>query len=302
MKYALKIASPFLFLYTMASFLLYSLRKKNSNFDYFVFRKSFIATNGATNNLISRWIRASQKNRVAISTTGVLADVDPVFFRNTIQEKGFFAFDTTLTDGMLESIKSDLKRITPQKLDYKKKKYVDDTEFPQKIDSPRYQYKINDLMELNSMKTLYQDKSIQNLAGAYLQAKPIMDLIACWWSYPVDDKSSRSAAAQMYHFDMDRVKFIKFFFYLSDVDEETGPHCYIEGSHRSLPFNFQDERRFTDEEVRKYFPGKERILTGKKGTILAVDTRGLHKGLELSKGHRLLLQLEYSNSLFGKNY
>ena len=33
---------------------------------------------------------------------------------------------------------------------------------------------------------------------------------------------------------------------------------------------------------------------------MAVDTRGLHKGLELIDGERLIFQIEFTNSLFGK--
>ena len=43
-------------------------------------------------------------------------------------------------------------------------------------------------------------------------------------------------------------------------------------------------------------------LQGEKGQIIAVDTRGLHKGKILTDGHRLLFQVEFTNSLFGKNY
>ena len=41
---------------------------------------------------------------------------------------------------------------------------------------------------------------------------------------------------------------------------------------------------------------------GKKGTILAVDTRGFHKGKDLTDSNRLLLQIEFSNSMFGQSY
>ncbi len=39
-----------------------------------------------------------------------------------------------------------------------------------------------------------------------------------------------------------------------------------------------------------------------RGTILAEDTRGLHKGKHVETGDRLLLQLQFSNSLFGMAY
>ena len=34
-------------------------------------------------------------------------------------------------------------------------------------------------------------------------------------------------AAQMFHFDMDRPKWLKFFIYINDVNEKNGPHFFI---------------------------------------------------------------------------
>ena len=58
--------------------------------------------------------------------------------------------------------------------------------------------------------------------------------------------------------------------------------------------------KITDEEIHKeYKKGDLMEITGKSGTILAVDTSGFHKGKNLTQGDRLLLQFEYTNSLFG---
>ena len=40
-------------------------------------------------------------------------------------------------------------------------------------------------------------------------------------------------------------------------------------------------------------------VTGKKGTIVALDTRGLHKGKRLNKGDRFIMQFEFTGNLFG---
>jgi hypothetical protein len=129
-----------------------------------------------------------------------------------------------------------------------------------------------------------------------------MDLIAMWWSAPFHG-AAKSEAAQMYHFDLDRIKFLKFFFYITDVDSETGPHCYVRKSHKRLPPSLLKEGRLTDDEVEIGF-GKENMmeLGGKRGTIMAVDTRGLHKGKDLVMGKRLLFQIEFANSMFGQYY
>ena len=123
-----------------------------------------------------------------------------------------------------------------------------------------------------------------------------------WWSAAFSRKAS-SEAAQLYHFDMDRFKFIKFFFYLTDVDSSNGPHCYIRGSHKWLPDRLWKDGRIQDAEIFENFHKQDIVeITGKKGTIIAVDTRGLHKGKVLEKGERLIFQVEYANSLFGAEY
>ena len=39
-----------------------------------------------------------------------------------------------------------------------------------------------------------------------------------------------------------------------------------------------------------------------RGTVIAEDTRGLHKGKHVTEGDRLVLQIQFSNSLFGGYY
>ncbi|MCC7460196.1 MAG: phytanoyl-CoA dioxygenase family protein [Proteobacteria bacterium] len=107
----------------------------------------------------------------------------------------------------------------------------------------------------------------------------------------------------MFHFDMDRIKFLKFFLYLTDVTPQNGPHCYVEKSHRNLPTELRRDGRFKDEEIIRSF-GKDSVLElcAPKGTLFAIDTRGLHKGIPLESGNRLIFQIEFANSMFGQSY
>lgn len=143
-----------------------------------------------------------------------------------------------------------------------------------------------------------------SVARAYLNCEPILDLVAMWWSFSgKDTKQELSSAAQLYHFDMDRIRFIKFFVYLTDVNELNGPHSYIEGSQLDLRSkSLMRDGRFGDREVLRHFPTEERRILGKKGTIFVADTSGLHKGVPVAQGERLIFQLEFSNSLFGAPY
>jgi hypothetical protein len=99
------------------------------------------------------------------------------------------------------------------------------------------------------------------------------------------------------------MKFLKFLFYLTDVGPENGPHTYVSGSHKRKPAALLKDGRISDEEILRQY-AKEQVveITGPRGMIIAEDTRGLHKGKAPLSGDRLMLQIEFANSLFGTTY
>src|SRR5205085_1235372 len=128
---------------------------------------------------------------------------------------------------------------------------------------------------------------------------PVQDMVAMWWSAAAASAPS-AAAAQLFHFDLDRLRFLKVFVYVTGVDDETGPHAFVRGSHRDLPRKFRTDRRYDDAEVESAFDGTVATIAGPRGTMFCADTRGLHKGLPLARGYRLVFQMEYATSLFGQ--
>ena len=150
------------------------------------------------------------------------------------------------------------------------------------------------------------DPAIVAVAQAYLGVQPVADVVSMWWHTAFSDQPD-SEAAQFYHFDMDRIRWIKFFIYLTDVSSDNGPHYFVVGSHRTdgIPKNLLSKGyvRLLDEEIESHYPAKDIIeFVAPRGTILAEDTRGLHKGQHVRQGHRLMLQIQFSNSLFGPAY
>jgi hypothetical protein len=163
----------------------------------------------------------------------------------------------------------------------------------------RYDVPEDDLLGCRAVQELLADRSLLSAAQEYLGGAPVQDLVAMWWSTSVGEGPS-SAAAQQFHFDLDRLRFVKLFAYLTDVDETTGPHVFVRGSHVRLPAPLRADRRFSDDEVRSHYDASDIIsVTGRRGTIFLADTRGLHKGTPVMRGHRLVFQLEYATSLFG---
>ncbi|WP_051408461.1 phytanoyl-CoA dioxygenase family protein [Sediminibacterium sp. C3] len=151
-------------------------------------------------------------------------------------------------------------------------------------------YTRTDLSNFEEVLMIANDSKILNVVTSYFGAKPTISNINCWWSF-----SGRQSAkeAQFFHRDMDDYKFLKMFIYLTDVTEDSGPHIYVKGSHKSN--KLAQLKRFSDQEVIDQY-GDEEILTlvYPKGYGFIEDTYGIHKGQLPSNGRRLLLQIQYS--------
>lgn len=146
------------------------------------------------------------------------------------------------------------------------------------------------------------DPGMVAVAQRYLGQPVLQDEVAFWWT---TNKRAEDANlnAQLFHQDRDRLSFLKFFIYLTDVTPTTGPHVYLRGSHLDIPRALRADGRKTDEAVQAAGLWHEvRELTGPAGTLMAVDTIGLHKGKTPIDGDRLALEIECATSLFGADY
>ena len=149
------------------------------------------------------------------------------------------------------------------------------------------------------------DPSLLAIAQDFLGAPPIHTQVNCWWSVAYSsDADYVKAAAQKFHQDRDYIKFLKLFFYLTDVGEDNGPHEFVAGSNADYaehsPTKLRSSKRLDDERLQRSYP-KERFrrFTGPRGSLIVEDTSGFHKGSPVRAGHRLMLQLEYATSLYG---
>lgn len=143
------------------------------------------------------------------------------------------------------------------------------------------------------------DPAMALIAQRYLGQPVIMDEVAFWWT-TTKRAEDANVNAQLFHQDRDRLSFLKFFIYLTDVDPETGPHVYIKGSHLDIPRSLRGDGRKTDHAVREAgLWSRVTEISGPAGSLMAVDTIGLHKGKTPVKSDRLALENEFATSLFG---
>jgi hypothetical protein len=144
------------------------------------------------------------------------------------------------------------------------------------------------------------DPMLQWVATRYLGSVPAFVGSNLWWTFPVEPtESDKDLHAHLFHRDVDDFRFLKFFFYLTDVAPGDGAHICVIASHGEPPnMRVGDRwsiRRYSNVEIEQCF-GSERIveICGPAGTGFAENTLCVHKGLTPSKEPRLLLQLQYA--------
>lgn len=145
----------------------------------------------------------------------------------------------------------------------------------------------------------------------YLGTPPTIHYFALWWSLA---NRPEPEDAQLFHIDRHCYRFVKLFVYLTDVDMETGPHCYIRGSadvniiHNKMRELAQSDpaahqrfkamlgaQRKSDSDVMDFFgPDKLVYVTGNAGDTFLVNTAGYHKAYLPKARNRLAFQVLYT--------
>jgi hypothetical protein len=163
----------------------------------------------------------------------------------------------------------------------------------------RYDIDEDNTMASPEMQDFCSDPAMALIASKYLGQPVIQDQTALWWT-TTQGSADAALNAWLFHQDRDRLSFLKFFVYLTDVGPNNGPHTYVKGTQKRVPRSLASDGRKDDNLVRRAGLWDRVIsLTGEAGTMMAVDTVGLHKGQPPVEGDRCVLQVEFATSLFG---
>ncbi len=159
-----------------------------------------------------------------------------------------------------------------------------------------------DLKKDNKIMSICTDPVLISILQTALKAEVDLWHLSMWWSFKI--KNPSDIAAQYFHYDLDTIRWLKIFIYLTDVDTNKGPHIAIPGTHKLGGKNYKllSKRydRITDDEMSRLQIGKVEEFEGPAGTIIIGDTRCWHKGKELIEGNRLILQPTFSPTWFIK--
>ena len=174
-----------------------------------------------------------------------------------------------------------------------------ESEFATPILVGHYLEKIKDCPRVREIQ---EDPVLVETASRYLKRKPNIISTRMWWSFPVDcvdDSLLRLVSQNRPHFDLHDWSSVKFFFYLTNVSADTGPHVYVRKSHRIRRLRDQFTI-FAGKPLSKvvdfYGIGNFVTVCGPAGFGFAEDPFGFHMGTVAKKGPRLILEIEYGLS------
>ncbi len=153
--------------------------------------------------------------------------------------------------------------------------------------------------QCDAVMRIQQDGLLHAVAADYLGPKAKIISTRLWWSFPTEAASSTEAAPEpreMLHFDLDDWRMLKFFFYITPVDDASGPHLYLRGSHKRHVLKHQMSLtvgRPMDEVVATYPEGRLARIFGPAGSGFAEDPYGYHAGALARAGRRLMLEIGF---------
>lgn len=290
----------------------FRLTRRTPAFAYQALIRLFCRSGGASNDRMSKWISKIDRLRIDfLGRSGVLGRVEPVTLAQwvaALRGEGFITFPAALSGDVCDRLLA-FGRNTPamvRRMDGEQQMQgrLERCD-PAQPHAVRYDLPTQAVLDNPDVQGLLADPSLLAIAQAYLDCVPRADVLSMWWHTNFHSQPD-SEAAQLYHFDMDRIRWLKVFIYLTDVGPRDGAHSFIQGSHRTgdIPESLLNKgyARLTDEEVLQHFGLNKRVdFHAPKGTVIVEDTRGLHKGnvVEADGKSRLILQLQFSNSLFG---
>ncbi|AVA24163.1 hypothetical protein [Rhizobium sp. NXC24] len=156
-------------------------------------------------------------------------------------------------------------------------------------------------LRCDAVVAVQQDPLLLDVARHYLGGNARLITTRTWWSFPTKNASDAdlSRASFKFHFDLDDWRMLKFFFYLSDVDANSGPHVYVRGSHnrRRLKHQLTLLVGHPAHEVLDFYGEENAItLTGKAGSGFVEDPFGFHMGTLAKQRPRLMMEVGFGVS------
>ena len=154
------------------------------------------------------------------------------------------------------------------------------------------------LLTCNSVRDIVFDDKVIEIAKNYFNCIPAITNVQLRKSKATEQLEQHipgNGQTTLFHCDKDSPRFIKFFFYLDDVDESNGPFTYVKQSHIKKFEGWDSKYRWKHRDISSIY-GEDSIIKqcGNNGDLVIGNTNGFHKGTKVIKGERTLLSVYYS--------
>ena len=132
---------------------------------------------------------------------------------------------------------------------------------------------------------------IMRIAMSFMQCYPALGTLNFRKSFVNDIPES---GVLMFHVDPNSPRFLKFFIYLHDVDEDGGPFCIVKKSAHATHHDRWLHHRWPEDEIRKHYKDEDIVkVTAKKGDMIVASTSNFHRGTKCLKNERTMLTINY---------
>ena len=241
------------------------------------------------------------KTSVTSDIFGTVTNSDINTIVSTITNDGYVILPRLVSIDKINRIKEWSYNIKYNVVDnYEKRYFLDKVDFqnPNLVTANA----LEDDLEINEdINSLIFDPLIMEIISRYLGIeKPSLIHLCMWWTFKTNNLIGSSEAAQLYHYDLDHIKWLKVFIYLTDVGNDDGPHVYIPKSHISGNKNYKllerGYSRVNDDEMLIFQKTEPKRVLGPAGSIIIGDTKCFHKGSPVIANSRLVLQPTFGPS------
>ena len=186
-----------------------------------------------------------------------------------LKDQGYVIFENFLSQEQVNSILEYTKDKAGYNFHVPNRAYNKETKiFSDDIEWNITAYNTDVLLKNELIIKIMTDPVLVSLAQSYIGCLPSVHMLSMWWS----KFTGEVFHTQKIHRDGDDYKFLAFFVFLTDIDENNGPHIFYPRTQ-----NGSDD---LSEKV---------VITGKAGTAVLADTFAWHHGAPLKEGKRMLM-------------
>lgn len=153
----------------------------------------------------------------------------------------------------------------------------------------------NPHFQCTTVRDIAHDPKLLEVVKMYFGTEPVLFSTSLYWTWPPENEQKRQRALALkskFHYDVGDFKTLIVFIYLTDVDEDSGPHIVIAGTHgKKTPLKLLS-RYINDHKAQAEFGDRIKVITGQSGTGFFEDMTCYHKHSVGSKP-RLILSICY---------